>query len=85
MCERRQPALLKVPGSEIRAENRADEPCIALGIRTLGQRIVKVWAILITDQTYACSIFSRGPVISATREKNACLNGELIVQFTGTV
>jgi hypothetical protein len=52
---------------------------------SLGQLIVKVWAILIIDRTYACSVFARYPVTSATREKKARLNGLLIVQFTGGV
>ena len=56
-----------------------------LSIISLGQLIVEVWAILGTDRTYACARFSREPVISATREKNAFLNPELIVQFTGGV
>jgi hypothetical protein len=34
---------------------------------------------------YVCTVSPKYPVISATREKNACLNGLLIVQFTGGV
>jgi hypothetical protein len=49
----------------------------------LGQ--IVLCAILMTDRTYACTVFPWYPVISATREKNAFLNPELIVQFTGGV
>ena len=49
------------------------------------RRIVEDRAIQTTDRTYACALFSSEPVISATREKKALLNGLLIVQFTGTV
>ena len=35
--------------------------------------------------SYACTVSPKYPVISATREKKAFLNGLLIVQFTGTV
>ena len=79
------PALVQSLRSKVSAQDRANSSPNRVGVVFLGQLIVEVWAILITDRTYACAPFSRYPVISATREKKACLNGLLIVQFTGTV
>jgi hypothetical protein len=58
VIERREPTLIEMSWPKEGAEDRTDEPAIAIGIITLGQLIVEVWAILITVQTYGCSLSS---------------------------
>jgi hypothetical protein len=63
IAERRQPALFQVPRTKVCAKQEPRGGPVRIRIISLGQLLVEVWAILITDRTYTCSVFSREPVI----------------------